>query len=561
MRPIDKVLDRIDGVDRSNMARCPAHDDKNPSLSIREGNEGRALLKCHAGCAYEDILAAMGLERKDLNPNSGETRSWEIRDANGELKGTHHRKDKQDGTKQVWWRGPNGKKKLGTGTADLPLYGADRLDGAGWVVLAEGEPATDALLDAGIPALGTVTGASKTPSPEALEILAGCKVTLWPDADDPGRGHMDRIAAELRGIAREVLWFEPNEAPEGGDAADHLLVKDGKGDALRELVDGQALEWEPPEQPQESRRGPLSAKELMKREFPPVRWAVEGIVPEGVTLLGGKPKQGKSWLCLGLCVAVASGGVALGTKPVEKGEALYLGLEDNERRLQRRLTQMLGEEECPDGLYYETAWPRLHEGGETALDEWLQEHPDCRLVVVDTLAKTRRETSGNNVYRDDYSALEPLLPIAAEHQVSIIVVHHLRKGEATDPLDMVSGSTGLTGGVDNVLILAPGRGQSDATLYVAGRDIEEPAELALNKDKETAGWTILGDAAEHSRSELRNAILAVLQEAGEPMGPKEVADALEREDHDAVRQRLYQMTKSGDAKRVGRGSYTTVSSE
>jgi RecA-family ATPase len=98
----------------------------------------------------------------------------------------------------------------------------------------------------------------------------------------------------------------------------------------------------------------VTAADLMAAELPPVRWGVRGVLPEGVTLLAGKPKLGKSWLALGLCVAVAAGGVALGTRQVEQGEVLYLALEDNRRRLHKRLGKML----CgpaPDGLEIATS--------------------------------------------------------------------------------------------------------------------------------------------------------------------------------------------------------------
>ena len=222
----------------------------------------------------------------------------------------------------------------------------------------------------------------------------------------------------------------------------------------------------------------VTAADLMATELPPVRWGVRGVLPEGVTLLAGKPKLGKSWLALGLCVAVAAGGVALGTRQVEQGDVLYLALEDNRRRLQKRLGKML----CgpaPEGLEIATAWPKLDEGGVEALGAWLGEHPEARLVAVDTLAKIRPRTRGQNVYQDDYAALEELLPLAAEHEVAIVVVHHTRKMAAADPLDEISGSTGLTGGVDGVLVLKRDRGKADAVLHVDGRDIEEPAEFAL----------------------------------------------------------------------------------
>jgi AAA domain len=145
-----------------------------------------------------------------------------------------------------------------------------------------------------------------------------------------------------------------------------------------------------------------SAAELMAREIPPVRWIVPGIVPEGVALLAGKPKLGKSWLALGLFVAVASGVVAFGTVRVEKGAALYLALEDNDRRLQFRLAKILARAEVPDGLHYSIKCPRLDEGEVEAIEDWLSSRPDARLVVIDTLAKIRpRQRRGANTYQED----------------------------------------------------------------------------------------------------------------------------------------------------------------
>jgi hypothetical protein len=297
--------------------------------------------------------------------------------------------------------------------------------------------------------------------------------------------------------------------------------------------------------PERSGRIPetVTAADLMAVELPPVRWVVPGVLPEGVTLLAGKPKLGKSWLALGICVAVASGGVALGTRQVEQGDVLYLALEDNRRRLQKRLGKML-REPAPEGLEMATAWPKLDEGGVEALAQWLGGHPEARLVAVDTLAKTRPRTRGQNVYQEDYAALEELLPLAAEHRVAIVVVHHTRKMAATDPLDEISGSTGLTGGVDGVLVLKRDRGKADAVLHVDGRDIEEPAEYALKWDAETAGWSIAGDAEEYRMSKERKDILGMLAEAGEFLSPGEVADALGTP-RNTIKQRLWCMAQDG----------------
>lgn len=477
---------------------------------------------------------------------------YKIRDARGRLAAEHVREDHADGTKTVRWRQPDGSWGLnGTKLGELPLYGAELVSDLGedeLIVLVEGEKARDALEAAGLPAVASVTGAAGTPGPAALEVLRDRRVCLWPDADDKGRAHMERIATALHGVANEVLIFTWHDAPEHGDAADHPAVRSrnrrGVDRLLGELES--APRWKPSESKSNGYRAEtFTASDLMAVELPPPTWIVPGVLPEGVSLLAGKPKLGKSWMALAIAVAVASGGVALGKVPVEQGDVLYLALEDNRRRLQKRLGILLHGDPAPDSLHISLDWRRLDDGGADDLDAFLSKNPDTRLVAVDTLKKVRPRVSGNrSVYEVDYEALEPLLPIAAEHEVAILVVHHTRKAGADDPLDEISGSTGLTGGVDGAMVLKRERGRADAFLHITGRDIEEDVELALRWDRETAGWIIAGDAAEYRLSEERAEVVRVLEETGEPMTPTEVADVLDKRPG-SVKKLLWTMARDG----------------
>jgi hypothetical protein len=299
----------------------------------------------------------------------------------------------------------------------------------------------------------------------------------------------------------------------------------------------------------------FTAAELMASELPPVKWVVPGILPEGVTLLAGKPKLGKSWLALGLGVAVASGGTALGTRPVESGDVLYLALEDNPRRLQVRLGKMLAGNNAPDGLHIATDWPRMDEGGADLLDDWLCAHPEGRLVVVDILKRVRpRAPANRGVYDTDYEALQGLQGLAAEHGAAVLVVHHTRKLAAGDPVDEVSGSTGLSGGADGILVLKRDRGNADAYLHVTGREIEEEAELALRWDGELASWTLTGDADEYRLSNERRLILDTLRSAVAVMSPKEIAEATGKT-HGSVKVLLGEMVKAGQVANSSYGRY------
>ena len=217
---------------------------------------------------------------------------------------------------------------------------------------------------------------------------------------------------------------------------------------------------------QDDRYQPITDIDLWHKAFPAVRWAVPGLIPEGVAILAGSPKIGKSWLALGVAVAVATGGIALGKIAVEPGEVLYLALEDTQRRLQRRLQCVLPTE-CgqPSGrLHFVTEWPRLHAGGVERLERWLTDHPEARLVIIDTLEKVRPHTASldRSMYTADYLIGDRLTPLSKQYAVAILVVHHTRKATADDPVELVSGTLGLTGGVDGVMVLRRQRGQADA---------------------------------------------------------------------------------------------------
>ena len=167
-----------------------------------------------------------------------------------------------------------------------------------------------------------------------------------------------------------------------------------------------------------------------------------------------------------------------------------------------------------------TSWRRLDKGGVDDIAEWIDSVPEPRLVVLDTLAGVRpiRTTQG---YTEDYESLATLHRLANERGVAIPVLHHTRKMEAEDPLDTVSGTLGLAGCADTVLVL--NRSSKGTTLYVRGRDIEE-AEHAISFDKQSCRWTILGNASDVQRSNERGRILAVLEEATELLGPQDLTD-------------------------------------
>lgn len=293
----------------------------------------------------------------------------------------------------------------------------------------------------------------------------------------------------------------------------------------------------------------FTARELQKMEFPPIRYAVKGYIAEGLTILAGKPKIGKSWMALDFAMAIAEGNVALGSISCERGAVLYCALEDNQRRLQRRMRQRYGDESrWPQSFYLTLDLPRLNEGGIEVLEKWIHAY-NPSLIIIDTFVAVRPRNNRANGYEADYESLAPLQELAGEKGISIIVVHHLRKMAGEDPLDMISGTTGLTGAVDAVLVLH--RGSKGVTLYGRGRDVEE-IEMAVEFNN--GAWRILGEASKIHRSEERDAIINVLSEARKPLSPKAIADALNAEPNN-IKQLLFKMSHDGEVHKKERGKY------
>ena len=307
----------------------------------------------------------------------------------------------------------------------------------------------------------------------------------------------------------------------------------------------------------------FTGAELLKMELPDPNWVVPGLLPEGFSFLAGNPKLGKSWLALGIAIATATGGAVLGSIKVERGDVLYLALEDTDRRLQSRVRKILGEgarDADLSRLDFAIEWPRNDMGGVIKIERWLQEHPEAKLIVIDTFQKIRGNgaSSNSNAYGADYDAVGALKLLADRYGVAILAVHHRKKGEGMDDVESISGSYGLTGAADGLLSLKRERGRADATLFVTGRDVDEQ-ELALKWDALIGCWSIMGEASEYRLSQERAEILDALRVAGRSLAPKELHDMGIGTSYAAVKQTLWQMSKEGQL-RNDSGKYAPASS-
>jgi len=281
---------------------------------------------------------------------------------------------------------------------------------------------------------------------------------------------------------------QPSEKDEYDEAVELLFAEENRRARLTALPRG------------------MTCGELLATDFPPPQWIVPELLVSGLTILAGAPKLGKSWLALALGSAVGSGGAVLGRYRVERRRALYLALEDTQRRLKNRLEKIGASSDSWLDLF--TQW-RSGTEGIADLDAYLEEHFEIKLVLIDTLARFRSAPSGDDRYAADYAAASSIKTVADRHDCAIVVIHHVRKMASEDIMDTVSGTNGLNGAADSTWVLTRIRGEADASLFITGRDVEEQT-LALRFDSDCGSWAVLGDAAEYAQSrERREALDAV----------------------------------------------------
>ena len=234
----------------------------------------------------------------------------------------------------------------------------------------------------------------------------------------------------------------------------------------------------------------ISSSDLLDKEFDDPNYIVPGIISEGLTILAGAPKVGKSWLILSLASDVSLGNKVLGAIDVPQARTLYLSLEDSNRRLFERLVAL--DATPSDKFEMAITWPRGEEGL-ADLQHYLQTNPETKLVVIDTLARFWQKESNQNTYQSEYELTGQIKQLADEAEVGIVLLHHTRKMGSDDFVDKVSGTSAIAGSADTTLVLERPRNNENGLLYVTGRDIEEQ-ELSVSFDL-PSGWTLSGDGA------------------------------------------------------------------
>jgi DNA-binding transcriptional ArsR family regulator len=297
--------------------------------------------------------------------------------------------------------------------------------------------------------------------------------------------------------------------------------------------------------------------ELLASDDQAVESIVPGFITVGLNIITGKAKTGKSLLVLDTAISVATGGRAFGAIDVEQAEVLYLALEDSRQRLKARISLMLSDFPATNQFHAAVSWPRIGKGFFEALDHWLKMHPLTKLIIIDTFAKIRGfKRPGSSLYEKDYLEISALKVFADEHGLAVVLVHHLRKGDAQDTLDLVSGSVGITAAADTILIMTRNRGDGVANLYATGRDIEEK-NLALKFNPVTLGWEVSETAVEEALGQEKQAILDVLRKAVSPLKLGQVADAVGKK-RPVTHKHLATLIENGLVKQPEYGLYEAV---
>lgn len=372
----------------------------------------------------------------------------------------------------------------------------------------------------------------------------GHSVTVWPDAS------VTFWSSAPEALPGAIQLRDPQGASGTYDPFGVYAALEHGGDwkaaaaALRPAETHQNGHYEPPP------GGTLA--DLIHRELEPIRFVIKDMIPEGLTILAGKPKLGKSWLALAMSLAVCSGQNVL-DHITTAGEVLYIALEDGERRIQHRV-KILGGAELGTSLrrfHYRTEWRPLNQGGMEQLETWIAENPDTRFIVIDTYGRIRGALPGKDKYTEEYELLGKLQTFATRHRVAVLLVHHLRKQAADDWLEQLSGSQAVTGAADTLLGLFRERGQMDATLRVVSREIEE-RDIALKMDN--GRWESMGDAAAYRVTVERLEILDALEELGGEGRVSDIAALIEKSTANTSKL-LVKLEREGQVRKVRYGHY------
>lgn len=522
--PIERLLAKLPGakkIDKGWSAKCPAHDDQHPSLSIAEGEGGRVLLKCHAGCSFEAICKELDLSAADLQDDEGfssnaaasvpqkssakaaqivsasrkefsssqaavaalertlgpKSAIWAYHGLNNSPVGAVVRWDLPDGKKEIRPVSLRGQAwTIGGMPEPRPLYNWPKLDTAKVVFVCEGEKAAEAACDIGLVATTSAQG-SESAAKTDWSPLAGKAVYILPDNDTPGRKYAEEVAALLAKLtpAPSVKIVELPGLPDKGDIVDWIDAG-GTKEALMELINSAPAPVAAP--PTMVEVGPILTR-LADVQAQPVRWLWPGRIATGrITLLVGRPGEGKSFLTMEMAARVTTGRRWPDGTECPQGSVIVISAEDGPADTIRPRLDAHGADVSKVHLLTAVRRARGDEQHERlitladvdAIEEAVVRVPDCKFIVVDPIGSFLG--SKTDAHRDNEvrGLLAPIARLAEKHDLAVLVVAHRRKSSGSSADDLALGSRAFTGIARAVWHLSRDTENSARRLLLTGKN-------------------------------------------------------------------------------------------
>lgn len=302
-----------------------------------------------------------------------------------------------------------------------------------------------------------------------------------------------------------------------------------------------------------------TAEAILSTQYDKPVFIIAELITSGLILICGKPKVGKSWLMLRICIDIASGHKFLGKFEVKPYKVAYFAIEDSASRIQDRLIEMGAEDNLSNILISNELW-MLDDEGMDKFEMLVQSNHDIKVWIIDTMQRVKSSDKRINMtpYQEDYEFMGKIQSIAMEYNVAIILIHHSKKAVSDDFVDQALGSTALTGASDIIMMLS----QSDQNikLEVSGRDVERRT-MIYSIDKETMQFTIVDDdgTSMKKQSVLQDKIFEFLSNRkGEAFGPTEITAGIgnpTEAGRSSVSRALKKMVNQGLVKSKGIGEY------
>ena len=420
------------------------------------------------------------LEELDLKNTKYNNIAIPYRNIDGSINSIRYRNHPFNPIRFTWAKGskaiPYGLDKISTYTKD-------------YIILVEGESDAQTLWLYGIQAIG-IPGATTIKKEYQRLLNRFKKIYIHSEEDDGAK----KFVKDIVSILPIEKCFKINSKTLGAKDLSELHIK-GIFDFEKLLTTAEPIEITELEEKTkitsiDKTPKSISAYDLLDMELEKPYTVVENMICQGLTILAGAPKIGKSWLCLDLCDSICNEEQFLGFN-TNKCDCSYFPLEDGWYRLQDRLKKVTSLKDTLKNFHIQLYCSPLNEGLLEELENHLKEFPKTKLIILDTLQKVRDTTNnGNNAYSKDYSEMTKIKSFADEHKICIVVIHHLKKGNEDDTFDKINGSTGLRGAADTTIILSKIKNKKEVLFSIEGRDVENTEKLVI-LNKKTCKWEVI----------------------------------------------------------------------